>query len=119
MMLAVVAAVNVAGLARGHGLVEMLLWSISLAVAAVPEALPAVVATSLTLGVYQMARRNTIVRRLPAVESLGSTTVICCDKTGTVTKGEMTVRQVYVYDGAAAVTGSAIPLKAGSKKAAE
>lgn len=77
---------------------------ISLAVAAVPEALPAVVAASLTLGVDRMAKRNAVVRRLPPVESLGSITVICSDKTGTLTKGEMTVRSVNVYDSYAEIS---------------
>jgi P-type Ca2+ transporter type 2C len=84
------------GLYRGQPFMEMLIFGIALAVAVVPEALPAVVTISLALGVQRMAKRNALVRRLPAVETLGSTSVICSDKTGTLTKDEMTVRKLYV-----------------------
>jgi P-type Ca2+ transporter type 2C len=86
-------------------IVEMLLWAVSLAVAAVPEALPAIVTGALAIGMYRMAKVNTIVKRLPAVETLGCTSVICSDKTGTMTKGEMTVQRIYVNDAALKVSG--------------
>jgi P-type Ca2+ transporter type 2C len=84
------------GLFRGQPFVEMLIFGVALAVAVVPEALPAVVTISLALGVKRMIKRNALVRRLPAVETLGSTSVICSDKTGTLTQDEMTVRRLYV-----------------------
>ena len=92
----VVVVIVALGLFRGQPFVEMLIFGVALAVAVVPEALPAVVTISLALGVKRMVRRNALVRRLPAVETLGSTSVICSDKTGTLTRDEMTARRVYV-----------------------
>ncbi len=92
----IVAIIVALGLFRGTPFIEMLIFGIALAVAVVPEALPAVVTISLAMGVQRMVKRNALIRRLPAVETLGSTSVICSDKTGTLTKDEMTVRRVYV-----------------------
>lgn len=97
--LVIVLFIVVSGLWHGREFFEMLLFGIALAVAVVPEALPAVVAISLALGVQRMARRNALMRRLPAVETLGGTTVICTDKTGTLTRDEMTVRRVLLPGG--------------------
>ncbi len=94
--LAIVGIVVLIGVLRGAALLEMLIFGIALAVAVVPEALPAVVTIALALGVQRMAKRNALMRYLPAVETLGSTSVICTDKTGTLTKDEMTVRRIWV-----------------------
>ncbi|PWB72163.1 MAG: ATPase [Anaerolineales bacterium] len=94
--LVVVMLIVALGLVRGQPFVEMLIFGIALAVAVVPEALPAVVTISLAIGVQKMVKRNALIRRLPAVETLGSTSVICSDKTGTLTRDEMTVRKIYV-----------------------
>ncbi len=103
--LGIVALLFALGLLRGTKLFDLIMTSISLAVAAVPEGLPAVVTVALSIGVSRMARRRALVRRLPAVETLGSTTVICTDKTGTLTVGEMTVRALYVAGVSYEVTG--------------
>jgi P-type Ca2+ transporter type 2C len=93
------------GLWRGTNLLELSMTSVGLAVAAVPEGLPAVVTVALSLGVLRMARRRALVRKLAAVETLGSTNVICTDKTGTLTVGEMTVRALHVAGRNYEVTG--------------
>src|SRR5690606_19108904 len=100
------ALIVVAGLLRGNELLYMLEMGISLAIAAVPEGLPAVATMTLAIGVQRMARANALVRRLPAVETLGSTTVVCTDKTGTLTANEMTVRRVVVDGKTYTVTGT-------------
>lgn len=91
----VVGIIVVLGLLRGQPFIEMFIFGIALAVAVVPEALPAVVTISLAIGVQRMVKHNALMRRLSAVETLGSTSVICSDKTGTLTKDEMTVREIF------------------------
>jgi len=96
MVLGVCVFIFAVGYLRGVAAEEMFLTSVSLAVAAIPEGLPAVVTISLALGLQRMARRKAVMRKLPAVESLGSATVICTDKTGTLTKGEMNIREIFI-----------------------
>jgi len=105
LAVAVCLGVGTIGIVEGREILDMILWAVSLAVAAVPEALPAIVTGALAVGMYRMARVHTVVKRLPAVETLGATNVICADKTGTMTKGEMTVQRIHTNDETIKVTG--------------
>jgi Ca2+-transporting ATPase len=102
----IVALIVALGLFRGQPFIDMLIFGIALAVAVVPEALPAVVTISLALGVQKLVKRRALMRRLPAVETLGSTSVICSDKTGTLTRDEMTARKLYVAGHTLDVSGA-------------
>jgi Ca2+-transporting ATPase len=101
----VAALLMLMGIAKGYDPLFMVIWGTALAVAIVPEALPAVLVGTLGVCVLRLAKKNAIIRKLSAVETLGSVQILCVDKTGTLTEGKMTVREIYVYDGRVSVTG--------------
>lgn len=105
LAIAICLAIFLLGAVKGNGLFEMFLTSVSLAVAAIPEGLPAIVTIVLAAGVQRMSRQRAIIRKLPAVETLGAATVICSDKTGTLTQNAMTVRQIATGEKTYRVTG--------------
>lgn len=111
--LAICAVVSLTGVLRGEDVFVMLLAGISLAVAAIPEGLPAIVTIALALGVQRMLKKNALIRKLPAVETLGCASVICSDKTGTLTENRMTVRKILAGGNVYEVDGSGYEVEGG------